>query len=143
MATEAWLEAARSYNRLDERARVEYWNRLTPEQREALREALASPQLNGVVASPVAAPASSPAAPARSGCGGPLAAGCVGVILGCLLTLGAEVAARIQERCFYSLEAPVLRVGGMDAPYPASRIEEEFLPDLDRVLDTVDRSLEY
>ena len=59
------------------------------------------------------------------------------------LGLGAELAARITEECFYSLEAPVLRVGGMDTPYPASRIEEDFLPDLDRVLDAVDRSLSY
>ena len=56
--------------------------------------------------------------------------------------LGAEVAARVTEECFYSLEAPVLRVGGFDTPYPASRIEEDFLPDLDRVLDAVDRSLD-
>jgi pyruvate dehydrogenase E1 component beta subunit len=59
------------------------------------------------------------------------------------LGLGAELAARITEECFYSLEAPVLRVGGFDTPYPASRIEEDFLPDLDRVLDAVDRSLEF
>ena len=59
------------------------------------------------------------------------------------LGLGAEVAARITERCFYSLEAPVLRVGGFGVPYPASRLEEEFLPDLDRVLDAVDRSLAF
>ena len=58
------------------------------------------------------------------------------------LGLGAELAARITEECFYSLEAPVLRVGGFDTPYPASRLEEEWLPDLDRVLDAVDRSLE-
>ncbi|MBI1349520.1 MAG: alpha-ketoacid dehydrogenase subunit beta [Actinomycetales bacterium] len=57
--------------------------------------------------------------------------------------LGAEVAARITERCFYSLEAPVLRVTGYDVPYPASRLEEHFLPDLDRVLDAVDRSLAW
>ena len=57
--------------------------------------------------------------------------------------MGAEVAARISERCFYSLEAPVLRVGGFNVPYPASKLEEEFLPDLDRVLDAVDRSLAY
>lgn len=56
------------------------------------------------------------------------------------LGLGAEVAARITEDCFYSLEAPVLRVGGFDTPYPASRLEEDYLPDLDRVLDAVDRS---
>ncbi|MEU7824136.1 alpha-ketoacid dehydrogenase subunit beta [Catellatospora sp. NPDC049133] len=57
--------------------------------------------------------------------------------------LGAEVAARISEECFYSLEAPVLRVTGYDIPYPASRVEEEFLPDLDRVLEAVDRSFGF
>jgi 2-oxoisovalerate dehydrogenase E1 component beta subunit len=56
------------------------------------------------------------------------------------LGLGAEIAARITENCFYSLEAPVLRVTGFDIPYPAARVEEEYLPDLDRVLDAVDRS---
>jgi 2-oxoisovalerate dehydrogenase E1 component beta subunit len=59
------------------------------------------------------------------------------------LGLGAELAARITEQCFYSLEAPVLRVGGFDIPYPPSRVEDEYLPDLDRVLDMVDRSLAY
>src|SRR5436190_20457934 len=59
------------------------------------------------------------------------------------LGLGAEIAARITERCFYSLEAPVLRVAGFDTPYPPSRIEEEYLPDLDRVLDAVDRALAF
>ena len=54
--------------------------------------------------------------------------------------LGAEVAARVTEECFYSLEAPVLRVTGFDTPYPAARVEEEYLPDLDRVLDAVDRA---
>jgi pyruvate dehydrogenase E1 component beta subunit len=56
------------------------------------------------------------------------------------LGMGAEIAARITEECFYSLEAPVLRVTGYDVPYPAARVEEEYLPDLDRVLDAVDRS---
>jgi pyruvate dehydrogenase E1 component beta subunit len=59
------------------------------------------------------------------------------------LGMGAEVAARVQERCFYSLEAPVLRVGGFHAPYPPSRLEEHYLPDLDRVLEAVDRVLEF
>ena len=59
------------------------------------------------------------------------------------LGMGAEVAARVTEECFYSLEAPVLRVGGFDTPYPASRIEEDFLPDLDRVLDAVDRTHDF
>jgi pyruvate dehydrogenase E1 component beta subunit len=57
--------------------------------------------------------------------------------------LGAELAARISEDAFYSLQAPVLRVTGFDTPYPASRTEEEYLPDLDRVLDAVDRSLAF
>ncbi|WP_328464149.1 alpha-ketoacid dehydrogenase subunit beta [Actinoplanes sp. NBC_00393] len=56
------------------------------------------------------------------------------------LGLGAEIAARVTEECFYSLEAPVLRVTGYDTPYPAARVEEEYLPDLDRVLDAVDRA---
>jgi 2-oxoisovalerate dehydrogenase E1 component beta subunit len=56
------------------------------------------------------------------------------------LGLGSEIAARITEECFYSLEAPVLRVTGFDIPYPAARLEEEYLPDLDRVLDAVDRT---
>jgi 2-oxoisovalerate dehydrogenase E1 component beta subunit len=59
------------------------------------------------------------------------------------LGLGSELSARITEECFYSLEAPVLRVCGFDTPYPPSRIEEDFLPDLDRVLDAVDRSLDF
>jgi pyruvate dehydrogenase E1 component beta subunit len=59
------------------------------------------------------------------------------------LGLGSEIAARVTETCFHSLEAPVLRVGGYDTPYPPSKLEEEYLPDLDRVLDAVDRSLEF
>ena len=35
----------------------------------------------------------------------------------------------------------MLRVGGFSTPYPAAKIEDEYLPDLDRVLDAVDRSL--
>jgi pyruvate dehydrogenase E1 component beta subunit len=59
------------------------------------------------------------------------------------LGMGSEVAARVSEQCFYSLEAPVMRVGGFDTPYPPSRVEEDYLPDLDRILDAVDRSLAY
>jgi pyruvate dehydrogenase E1 component beta subunit len=57
-------------------------------------------------------------------------------------SLTSEVAARLQEKLFYSLEAPVLRVTGYNTPFPPSRVEEDYLPDLDRVLDAVDRSLE-
>jgi 2-oxoisovalerate dehydrogenase E1 component beta subunit len=56
---------------------------------------------------------------------------------------GAELASRITERCFYHLKAPVLRVGGFHMPYPPSRFEHEYLPDIDRILDAVDRALAY
>jgi pyruvate dehydrogenase E1 component beta subunit len=47
------------------------------------------------------------------------------------------------EELYYEMEAPVLRVTGFDTPYPPSRVEEEYLPDLDRVLHAVDRSLAF
>jgi pyruvate dehydrogenase E1 component beta subunit len=57
--------------------------------------------------------------------------------------LGAEIAARVTQECFYHLEAPVLRVGAFSTPYPPSRLEEHYLPDLDRVLDAVDRAFAF
>ncbi len=59
------------------------------------------------------------------------------------LGMAAEVAAAVAQECFYELQSPVLRVGGFHTPYPPSRLEEHYLPDLDRVLDTVDRALAY
>lgn len=56
------------------------------------------------------------------------------------LGLGAELAARITEECFYFMEAPVIRVTGYDMPYPPSRIEQDYLPDTDRILDAVERA---
>jgi 2-oxoisovalerate dehydrogenase E1 component beta subunit len=53
--------------------------------------------------------------------------------------VGAEIAARVQERCFHYLHAPVLRVTGLDVPYPPPRLERIYLPNVDRVLDSVDR----
>jgi 2-oxoisovalerate dehydrogenase E1 component beta subunit len=52
---------------------------------------------------------------------------------------GAEVVARVTEQCFHYLEAPILRVTGYDIPYPPPMLEEHFLPDVDRILDTIDR----
>ncbi|MCY0905048.1 alpha-ketoacid dehydrogenase subunit beta [Arthrobacter sp. H14-L1] len=57
--------------------------------------------------------------------------------------LGGEIAARISERCFYALEAPALRVGGFHMPYPVARVEEHYLPDIDRILEALDRALAY
>lgn len=55
--------------------------------------------------------------------------------------LGAEIAASITERCFFHLEQAPARVTGFDVPYPAAKLEEHFLPDVDRILDAVDRVL--
>ncbi|MGH3246882.1 MAG: alpha-ketoacid dehydrogenase subunit beta [Trebonia sp.] len=52
--------------------------------------------------------------------------------------LGGEIAATVTEHCFDVLEAPVQRVGGYNTPYPPARVEDDYLPDLDRVLDAVD-----
>ncbi len=53
--------------------------------------------------------------------------------------LGAEIAASITERCFFYLESAPARVTGFGVPYPAAKLEEHHLPDLDRILDAVDR----
>lgn len=57
--------------------------------------------------------------------------------------IGGEIASRIAERCFHSLEAPVIRVGGYHMPYPISKVEDQYLPDIDKVLDALDRSFAY
>ncbi|WP_104062370.1 alpha-ketoacid dehydrogenase subunit beta [Arthrobacter sp. 4R501] len=57
--------------------------------------------------------------------------------------LGAELASRVQDAAFYSLLAPIVRVTGYDTPYPPSRLEEEWLPGLDRILEGIDRSFSY
>ncbi len=55
--------------------------------------------------------------------------------------LGAEIAASITDRCFFNLEHAPVRVTGFDVPYPPSKLESHHLPDLDRILDGVDRAL--
>lgn len=59
------------------------------------------------------------------------------------LGIGAEVAATITQECFYELSAPVLRVGAYNLPYPPAHMEDQFLPDVDRILETVDASLNF
>lgn len=59
------------------------------------------------------------------------------------LGLGAEIAARIQEFAFFSLEAPVLRAAGFDTPYPPAKLERSWLPSVDRILDLVEVSKGY
>ncbi len=59
------------------------------------------------------------------------------------VSVGSEIAATVMERAFYALEAPVLRVSGYDAPFPPAKLEGTFLPDADRILEAVDRSMAY
>lgn len=56
--------------------------------------------------------------------------------------VAAEVIASITESCFYHLEAPPERVTGHDIPYPPAKLEKHHLPDLDRIMDAVDRVLD-
>lgn len=58
-------------------------------------------------------------------------------------SLGSEIAATIAEKAFYLLQAPVLRVSGYDTPFPPAKFEGLYLPDADRVLEAVDRTLSY
>lgn len=57
--------------------------------------------------------------------------------------MGAEITARIQHEAFYFLEAPVLRITGYDTPYPPSRLEHDWLPNVGRILSATDRSFRY
>jgi pyruvate dehydrogenase E1 component beta subunit len=59
------------------------------------------------------------------------------------VSVGSEIAATIAEKAFYSLESPVLRVSGFDTPFPPAKLEADYLPDADRVLEAVDRALAY
>ncbi len=56
--------------------------------------------------------------------------------------VGAELIASVTEKCFHYLEAPPVRVTGHDIPYPPAKLEKFHIPDLDRILDAVDRVLD-
>lgn len=62
---------------------------------------------------------------------------------GTFVSISSEIAAKIAELCFYYLQAPVIRVGGFDVPYPAAKLEELYLPDADRIMEAVDRAMAY
>jgi len=53
------------------------------------------------------------------------------------LGFGAEVIARINEKAFLSLEAPVKRVTGYDVPVPLPKLEEHYLPDVRKVANAI------
>ena len=58
-------------------------------------------------------------------------------------SVGSEIAATVAERAFYHLQSPVLRVSGFDVPFPPANLEGVYLPDVDRILDAVDRARGY
>ncbi|MFC0581198.1 alpha-ketoacid dehydrogenase subunit beta [Micrococcoides hystricis] len=57
--------------------------------------------------------------------------------------IGGEIASRLTEELFLALEAPIVRVGGFHMPYPAAAIEDQYLPDIDRMLEALDRVFSY
>jgi 2-oxoisovalerate dehydrogenase E1 component beta subunit len=58
--------------------------------------------------------------------------------------VGAEIAARIAERAFDSLDAPVARVAAPDTPIPFSApLEDAFLPNAAKVVDKARELLGY
>jgi pyruvate dehydrogenase E1 component beta subunit len=56
--------------------------------------------------------------------------------------LGAEIAATIQERCLFELQAPVARVTGWDTIFPLKRSEHHYLPSVDRIVKAAENTLE-
>jgi 2-oxoisovalerate dehydrogenase E1 component beta subunit len=54
---------------------------------------------------------------------------------------GAELSAQIQERCFYHLKAPILRVAGFDTPYPHA-FEWDYFPGPGRVAAALRKVME-
>jgi pyruvate dehydrogenase E1 component beta subunit len=54
-------------------------------------------------------------------------------------SISAEIVARINEKCFFSLEAPIERVTGFDVPFPLSKLEDYYIPDEKRILKAVDK----
>ncbi len=90
---QAWIDASRTYSALDESGRLDYWSRLTEDQRTALTQALAESSVTPIAPETSIAPATPIAAPLNSGCGKTGAIGCGGIVLGALLTIAIEVIA--------------------------------------------------
>ncbi len=58
-------------------------------------------------------------------------------------SVSSEIVAEVTQRCFYSMRAPGVRVAGYHVPYPPARIEEDYRPSVDRILDAVDQVMGY
>lgn len=129
MATQEWLDAARNYSLMSESARSEYWQQLTPDQQGALSDALAATEAGS--GTPNTASSTGAAGwtgstgrtgttGKKKGCGGPIGAGCLGMILGCILTIGVEFAAVSA-----GIDAIGKMFGGSESPrYPVAQEPE-------------------
>jgi hypothetical protein len=93
MVDTVWLSEARRFDAMNERSRTTYWQQLSSEQQAALVEAL-----NALKASTPGQMASGPgdARKAKVSSGRTLAVGCIGMILGCLLTMAVEAILVLQ-----------------------------------------------
>lgn len=89
MTDHAWLQAAHAYLGMNEEARRSYWQRLSPDQQQALTAAIESLKVTAGTATAGSAPGT------RRGCS-PLAKGCLWMILGSAITIGAEVLLLMQ-----------------------------------------------
>ena len=54
---------------------------------------------------------------------------------------GSEIIALINEHAFWSMEAPIARVSGYDAPYPVGQLEDRYVPDVGRVAAAIRRTV--
>ena len=57
------------------------------------------------------------------------------------LGLGAEIAALVAEHALYDLQAPIQRVAGFDTIMPLFRLEHDFIPSVQRIVDAVHLTL--
>lgn len=90
MTDQAWLRAAHAYRGMNEEARRAYWQQLSPDQQQALTAAIESLRV------PASTSAPGPTPVTGRGCSSPLAKGCLWMILGSAITIGAEVLLLMQ-----------------------------------------------
>lgn len=117
MVDAAWFNEARRYDSMDERSRLTYWTQLSPEQQAALVEAL------GALTAPtsqVTPSETADARKARGSSGRTLAVGCLGMILGCLLTVAFEIILVLQgvQMVGNAITQPSRSVGTTTQPEP-------------------------
>ncbi len=60
------------------------------------------------------------------------------------VSISSEVSARITEQCFYALDAPVLRLGGVEVPIPYPKhLEDAAIPQPDQIVSATKKLLQH